>query len=227
MSEVVRALALSFGQLGDRRIVGVLLKVVALTLAIFIALGLALQWFVSRALARYDSPLLAEFGGLAALVLTLFAGWVLFRIVALGVMQFFVEDVVRAVERRWYPGAAALMRPLPFARELGLSLKAGGRALAVNAAVLPIALLLLFTGIGAPVVLGLANAVLAGRELQDMVWQRHPDFGRDTPPIGPLRRLALGAVTVVLLTVPFLNLLAPVLGAASATHLVHRGVRIV
>jgi uncharacterized protein involved in cysteine biosynthesis len=33
--------------------------------------------------------------------------------------------------------------------------------------------------------------------------------------------LALGGAVVALLTVPFVNLVAPVLGAAAATHLVH------
>ena len=74
------------------------------------------------------------------------------------------------------------------------------------------------TAIGPAVVFGLINAVLLGRELSDMVALRHA--GLALP--GALTRAVLGGVVVVLLTVPLINLLAPVLGAAMATHLVHR-----
>ncbi len=224
MSEIIRALTLSFGQLGDRRILAVLAKVVTLTLAIFLALGSVLYAWLQSALATYDNPVAGEIGALFAVLLTLIGGWLLFRIVALAVMQFFADEVVRAVEAKHYPGQAGLMRALPFRRELRNSLRGTVRALLANLLALPVALALLFTAIGPAVLFGLVNAILLGRELQDMVWLRHPDYAEDRAPIGKLARFLLGATTVALLSIPFVNFLAPIIGAASATHLVHRGV---
>ena len=69
------------------------------------------------------------------------------------------------------------------------------------------------------------NAVLLGRELEDMVWLRHRQGADDLAPITRGQRFALGAIVAALMLVPFANLVAPVLGAASATHLVHRSAR--
>ncbi len=96
------------------------------------------------------------------------------------------------------------------------------RVLAVNAIVLPLALVLLVTGIGTALLLWAANAWLLGRELTEMVWLRHRADTSDLVPVGWPTRFALGGIVAALLIVPFVNLLAPVLGAAAATHLVHR-----
>ena len=51
--------------------------------------------------------------GLAAVLLVPIAMWLLFRVVALAVLQFFADEVVAAVEARHYPARAAQARPLP------------------------------------------------------------------------------------------------------------------
>ena len=164
--------------------------------------------------------------GLVALLGTLVAAWLVWRIVALAVLQFFADEVVQAVEARHYPEALASARKLGFSEELNQGLRGAVRALGWNLVALPIALVLLVTGVGPPLVFLLVNAVLLGRELQDMVWLRHaPDPGQDPaarPPLTGVQRLLLGGTVTALLTVPLVNLLAPLLGAAAATHLVHR-----
>lgn len=87
---------------------------------------------------------------------------------------------------------------------------------------LPVALVLLVTGVGPPLVFLLVNAVLLGRELQDMVWLRHRHDPQAAAPLTGVNRALLGGAVAGLMTVPFVNLLAPLLGAAAATHLVHR-----
>ena len=88
------------------------------------------------------------------------------------------------------------------------------------------ALLLLFTGIGPALLFWAVNAWLLGRELTDMVWLRHrpkgPSAADIRAPVGRTERFLLGGVIAALLAVPFVNFIAPVLGAAAATHLVHR-----
>ena len=220
VTQLPRAFALALGQLSDPAILRVLAKSLLATLAIFAALGIAAWQGLSAALASYAAGF-AELSGLIAAVLTVIGGWLLFRIVALGVLQFFADDVVRAVERRHY-GAAAAVPDLPLSAELAASAKGLWRVIAVNAVVLPVALVLLVTGVGTALVLWAANAWLLGRELTEMVWLRHRQNRAELAPVSGLTRFVLGGIVAALLIVPFVNLLAPVLGAAAATHLVHR-----
>ena len=126
------------------------------------------------------------------------------------------------MERRYYPQAAAQARDLPLREQFATSLAAAGRALLVNLVALPFALLLLVTGIGTALLFWIVNALLIGRELQDMVWLRHRHASGAPSPVGRGERFLLGGATAALLLVPGAGLLAPLLGAASATHLTHR-----
>lgn len=220
MIGVPSAFARAVGQLGDRRVLAVLVKSMGVTLAIFAALAVALWRGAALAIERYAAGW-GEVGGLIALVLGIIAGWLAFRILALAVLQFFADEVVHAVEARHYPAEAAAARDLPFAEDARNALGGLMRAVIVNLVALPVALLLLVTGVGTALLFWAVNAGLLGRELQDMVWLRHRASSQDAPPLGALTRLALGGIVAAMLLVPLLNLLAPVLGAAAATHLVH------
>ena len=220
MTGVASAFARAFGQLGDRRVVGVLAKSMGVTLAIFAVLAVAFWRGAALGIERYAQGW-GEVGGLAALLVALIAGWLAFRILALAMLQFFADEVVRAVEARYYPAEAATARDLPLAEDARNALGGIWRAVLVNALALPVALLLLVTGVGTALLFGAVNAWLLGRELTDMVWLRHRSSEQDAPPLSGLTRFALGGIVAAMLLVPFANLLAPVLGAAAATHLVH------
>ena len=220
MTDLPRAFALSLGQLSDPAILRVLGKSLLATLAIFALLG-ALAWqALSAALHAYAAGY-EGLGGLIAILLTVIACWLLFRIIALAVVQFFADDIVRAVEARHYPAAAAVPDPA-FTEAFSASTRGLIRAVLVNAIVLPFALVLLVTGVGTALLFWVANAWLLGRELTEMVWLRHRSSSDARLPLAGATRFALGGVVAALLVVPFVNLLAPVLGAAAATHLVHR-----
>lgn len=228
MISLPRAFALSFSQLGDPAIVKVLVKSLLITLAIFVVIGGVLWavldsliegWIVANLPDDYSNTLAA----LVAILVGLVATWLLFRIVALFVLQFFAEEIIRAVEAKHYPEAASVARSLGMREELSNGLRSTVRALLVNLVALPFAIFLLFTGIGTALLFWAVNAFLLGRELQDMVWLRHRTATDEIAPLGGGNRFLLGGAVAGLLMVPFVNLLAPVLGAASATHLVHRG----
>lgn len=234
---MLRAFALALGQLTDPAVLRVLGKSLLATLVIFVVAGSGLWWLAERglALAGLNEARLGEAGlgetglveagmvrALLSLVAVVVAGWLLWRVVALAVLQFFADEVVHAVEARHYPAQAARARQLGWREELGLGLRGGARALGWNLAALPVALVLTVTGIGPALVFLLVNAVLLGRELQDMVWLRHRADSTTAPPLTGLTRLLLGGSVTALLAVPLVNLLAPLLGAAAATHLVHR-----
>jgi uncharacterized protein involved in cysteine biosynthesis len=220
MSGVLSALAKACGQLGDRAVIAVVVKSVALTLAVFVALGAGLVVALVEAarLAGWASihGAVMVFGALLAAVL----GWLLFRLVAVAVLQFFADEVVAAVEARHYPALAATARPLPFQRDLANSLTSLVRVLGYNLLALPVVGALLFTAVGSALVFLLVNAVLLGRELTDMAWLRHCAGDARGNPVPAGERALLGAAIAGLLLVPFANVLAPLLGAAAGAHLV-------
>ena len=218
LSAVVKSLVLAVGQLGDRAILRVLGKSLAITLAIFVAFAFALNealpWLVGRWVDLGEDTYLV-----ISLLIFLLAAWLLFRIVALAVLQFFADEVVLAVERKHYPQAAERARKLPFREDLANSLNGVGRALLFNALAAPVALVLLFTAVGPAIVFLLVNAVLLGRELTDMAWFRQREPGEARSPVSAANRFLLGAAIAGLMLVPFANLLAPIIGAAAGTHL--------
>ncbi|WP_187334754.1 EI24 domain-containing protein [Novosphingopyxis iocasae] len=221
---MLRALALAIRQLGDRAILAVLVKSVALTLLIFAALGTAVYFGFSALLERIgwneaSTGLVAAFG---ALLLVVFGGLVLFRAVALAVIGFFAEDVVEAVERRYYPARAASAVPPSAWRGLKIGLRSALRAILWNLIALPLYFALLITAVGAPMVFLIVNAFLIGKDLQEMVIARHDASPDSTPErIAPVPRFVLGLIAAVGLGIPFLNLVVPVIAAAMAAHMIH------
>lgn len=227
MLSLPAALGRAAGQLSDPAILKVLAKSILVTLAIFAGLGAGLWWLVDRATASWLLPMLPDDYGpgvtaLVASVILLLGGWLLFRFVALAVIQFFADGIVEAVERKHYPHALASARKLGWREELANSLRSTARAVLVNGGALVVAIPLLLTGIGPAILFFVVNAWLLGRELQELAWIRHKTAPGAKPPIGAIERMLLGATIAGLLAVPFVNFLAPVLGAAAACHLVHR-----
>lgn len=225
--QMLRAFSLALGQMTDPHVLRIGVKSLAVALMVFAALGAALLWGSDWALgaAGLDDSLIAGAGDLRTLLAALaaaLAGLLLWRIVALAVLQLFADEVVAAVEARHYPAAAATARRLGWHEELGASLRGAGRALLFNLLAAPFALVLLVTGIGPVVVFTLVNAALLGRELQDMVWLRHRPSPRAPAPLRGGERFLLGLVVALLMLVPFANFFAPFLGAAAAAHLIHR-----
>jgi uncharacterized protein involved in cysteine biosynthesis len=227
MGAVASSLALALGQLADRRVIWIMVKSLAVTLVLLVPVVLAgwhgLDWLLDW-LGLDDGTFTG--GGtirqVASLILTLLGLWLAWRIVAMAVINFFADEVVQAVEQRHYPAAAAQARDLPMREQFSTSLRAAARSLLVNLAVLPIALVLLVTGIGTALLFWFVNAVLVGRELQEMVWLRHRRDASDPAPVRGIERFLLGGAVAAMLALPIVNLLAPILGAAAATHLIHR-----
>jgi uncharacterized protein involved in cysteine biosynthesis len=212
---LLKALILSIRQLFDPAIRRVLVRCVLLALATFVvlvvAVGLGLGALDPTGLAWLDGTL-AVLGSLGAVVLA----WLLFPIVIVVSLGLFADEVIEAVERRYYPD-------LPPPQGMGLARSTWGAirfamvALALNLLVLPLYLLP-----GANVVLYLAlNGYLLGREYFEQVAQRRLDWRA----VMQLRRSArarlwaAGVLTAALLTVPVLNLIAPVIATCFMVHL--------
>ena len=227
MASVTSSLLLALGQLADPRVLGILAKSLAVTLVLVAGIAWGgwylLDWGLDR--AGLDEGLFEGAGWLrqaASAVLTLLGLWLVWRIVAMAVIGFFADEVVQAVEARHYPHAAAKARDLPLGEQFSTSLRAAWRALWVNLVALPFALALLVTGVGTALLFFAVNTALVGRELEDMVWLRHRKDAADPAPVSRGERALLGGAVTALLALPFVNLVAPILGAAAATHLIHR-----
>lgn len=221
MTSLPASLLRGLDALAEPVVLRLLVKTVLLTSVAFAALGIGGFYALDAGLAWIGLDRDYGVSALLAAVLTLLGAWLLFRIVALAVLQFFADEVVVAVERRSYPQAAATARKLAMHEEARVALAGAGRALGLNLVALPFALLLLFTGIGPALLFWAVNAWLLGRELVEMVWLRHCPAPGAPAPVGRVERFLLGGAIAALLAVPFANLVAPVLGAAAATHLVH------
>jgi len=220
MSAVPAAIIKAIGQLGDRAVVRVAAKSIAMTLLIFTVLGVGL--YLALAEAAQQVGVGEGWAGVLAVLLVPIALWLLFRLVAMAVLQFFADEIVAAVEARHYPALAAEARPLPFRRDLANSLKGLGRTAGYTLLALPLAGLLAFTAIGPALVLLGVNAVLLGRELTDMAWLRHCRGVEANSPVPRGERVLLGVVIAGLMLIPLANLIAPIIGAAAGTHLVLR-----
>ena len=91
---------------------------------------------------------------------------------------------------------------------------------------LPFYLILLFTAVGPLILFLVLNSYLLGREYFELVAVRH-FLTQDARKIRRAHRdsvfLAGGLITVMFM-IPFLNLLAPIVGAAMMVHVFHASI---
>ena len=223
---MIESFFLSVAQLSDRAFLRVLAKSLALTLILLALVGTGLAWGAKWAAADWfmlgdDAGTLAV---IAAAIVMIGLAWLLFRVVAIAVIGVFADEVVEAVEAKHYPAALATARPVPFGRSMAMSGASVLRTVLVNLFFVPLYLLLLATGIGTAAVFFVVNGWLLGRDLSDMVAARHlpPAAMAAERSASGGRRFLLGLMGTGLLLIPFVNFVAPLIGAAMATHGFHR-----
>lgn len=207
------ALAKTLGQLNDppiRRVIGKTLGLAILGYVLFVVLVyLLIGWLVDLS-AWLEG--LAQFGGVLA---AMFIAWFIFPAAAAAIAGIFADEVIDAVEAKHYP-ALPPARPVPVLVAVGDGLKLAAIALLVNVVALPLLVIppvyVLFTWV--------VNGWLLGREYFEMVALRRMD--RATAHAVRRRHNRIftiaGVIIAVCLTIPFVNLLAPVLGAAFMVH---------
>ncbi len=215
---MISALSKALSQFDDPRIRAVVWRSAGLALVVLLALAVALYFLIGW-LAGLTGWLdtLAEFAtGIGVVVLA----WLMFP-AAIGLtIGLFLEEVADAVEDRHYPG---LPRPRiqSIAEAIGGGLKFALVALALNLAALPFYLLLIWVPFLSPALFYSLNGYLLGREYFEAVALRRLD-ARQTRALRRARsgRVFLaGVIIAFLLTVPFVNLVAPVIATAFMVHL--------
>ena len=208
---------LSFQSLSDRRVAVVMVKVVVLTIVTLIVSGIGL-WFALQALFSWLSINATGFwSGLLSAGIDALSGILLFRVVAIAMTWVFADDIIDAVEDRHYPSHAAFGKRPSLGAGVQMAVKSIARVVGYNLLALPIYVLLLFTGVGTAIAFLLINALLLGRDLEDMLIARHGAKGA----MNKLSRVMLGLFGTAGMMVPLVNLFVPVLATAMAVHLVH------
>ena len=200
----------------ERSFWGIIWRSLALTSATFAGL-LILVWgglaYAPITDLWWLNTVLEVLGGLAVVVLA----WLLFPAVAGMVISGFLDRIVVAVEARYYPHLPA-PTPVAFWPSLRVALQFTAVMVFLNLLVLPLYLvpvvnLLAFYGI---------NGYLLGREYFELVSLRHLDVraAQQLRQAHPVRLFVAGLLIAGLLTVPLVNLLAPLIAAAFMVHLV-------
>jgi CysZ protein len=219
----------SLGDLAHSRIIGILVRSLIVTLLIFVALGIALGWLLIGSdpctlFGEYECVLDASAGGIGALALTLLGMWFLFPAVAIGVICTYIDRIAAIVEERHYRHGRSEGRHLTLWDGAMLGLRSATRVLVYNLLALPFYILLLLTGVGPIILFILVNGIAFGRDLGEMVAARHGNRAARRDWLRGSRggRMLIGSAVTALFLVPFVNLLAPVLGATMMTHLYHR-----
>lgn len=225
---MIQAIIMAFQSLADSRVQRLLIRVILLTLLAFLVLGFALWWVMGWGMAwmgldRFgvSADNASVFGAFLAAATTIFSTLLLFRIVAVAITWVFADDIIDAVEDRHYPKHAMTGKRPGLVSGAAMALRSIVRVIGYNLLALPVYVLLLVTGVGTAIAFLLVNALLLGRDLEDMLVARH---GKEHGTMRKLPRLLLGLTGTVGMLVPFFNLIVPVLATATAVHMAHSGV---
>lgn len=208
------AFSKALNQLFDPRILRILGGSVLLSVGCFVVVWVAVAWTLTNVdffETGWLETTLDVLGGLATLALT----WFLFPMVAMAFIGLFLEHIARAVEAKHYPYLEKAPG-ISFLQGLGSTLRFLGLVIVVNLLLL---VLLLFPP-AYPVGYLFANGFLISREYFDLVALRRmqPAQARALHRQHTGEMLALGILTAFLLTLPFVNFIAPVLATAAMVH---------
>lgn len=227
MGMILSAFGAALGQWSDARFRRVVLLGVGLTLGLLVLLWLvllaAIQWLVPD---HVTLPLLGQVGGIdlalsvGSVVLMLLASVLLMVPVASAFSGLFLESVAEAVEARHYP-ALGPARKLGLAQGIAGAVGFFGVVLGANIVAL---LLWPFAGPFVPLVFWGVNGYLLAREYATLVAERRMEraAARGVWRANRGRLWLAGVLMAAPLSVPLVNLLIPVFGVATFTHLVHR-----
>ncbi|MCU9839247.1 EI24 domain-containing protein [Ruegeria sp. WL0004] len=223
---ILNSFLLALGQIGDTRFRKVLMLGVGLTFALLVAVYAGFLWLINALVGpEVTLPVLGEVtwvGGLlnvSSLIFMMVLSVFLMVPVASAITSMFLDEVAQAVEDKHYPGLPPVAK-VPFGDALkdtvnflGVLITANLLAFILYAFLAPFALFI-FWGL---------NGFLLGREYFTLAAMRRVgrDGARKLRSQHMLTIWAAGILMAVPLSVPLVNLLIPILGAATFTHIFH------
>ena len=222
MTDFLRAV----GQLFDGRFLGVLVRALLLTLALLAGFSGGAVWLVGFLPETLDLWLVGEvetpvtaIRAAALGAMLLLSAFLMFPVAA-AFVSLFLDEIADAVEARHYPDLGKA-RGLALWQEIRAAVLFSAFVIAVNAVALVFYLML---GPLGPLLFWAVNGYLLGREYFEMVAARR--LGPEG--VAKMRRRhwfavwIAGALMAVPLSVPVLNLVVPLVGVATFTHMFHR-----
>lgn len=227
--QVINSFFKATGQLSDPRLRRVLGIGVALALLGF-ALIWTIVWWSLSALDWTQLPVIGwlfawmgEFadyvGGLAFVFAIMLGTFILFPAVITIIVGFFLEEVVQAVEAKHYPN-----EPTPRPQSYGEIFATTGQfallVIGLNLLFLPLYLILIWVPPLNLILYYFLNGYLVSREYYELVALRRmePKPARQLRRAHRSRLLLAGVILVFVMTIPIVNLITPVLGAAFMVH---------
>lgn len=217
----------ALGQLSDPRFRNVLLKGLGLTIGLLVAITWGMVTLVGFLIPDALSlPFVGEVsfvGGVAmwvAALLMIVLSVVLMVPVAGAFTGLFLDEVADAVEAKHYPHLAPNAEQ-PITTAIRESLGFFGVIVGVNLIAL---ILFFFVGPLAPILFYAVNGYLLGREYFTMAAMRRMerDAAHALRKRHNIQIWVAGTMMAVPLSIPLVNLLIPILGAATFTHMFHR-----
>ncbi len=211
---MISALARAFGQLPDPPFRRVIFRTFLWSVALSVALFLAASWGVTLIQATgigWLDGTIEFLGAAAAFVIAI----LLFPGLAVIVVGFFLEDIARAVEARYYPNLPE-PRHQPLREAVWAATKLAAITVVLNLLILPVYLVPV---INVFVFYGL-NGYLLGREYFELAALRRTDDAdaRQMRRRHRTRVFIAGVVITFLLSIPFVNWFMPVIAAAFIVH---------
>ncbi len=208
------SLGKAFEQSFDARFLRTILFGIGGAVLVYVLLFMGISWALSS-ITLFETEWLdwttKILGGMTAFVLSAF----LFPTVVTLVISFFLDEIIDAVEKKYYPNLEP-PRGQSWAEIIAFSFRVTGLAIVLNLLFLPI----YFIPVINLIAFFLLNSYLLGWEYYGMVavrrmepsevaksYQRHKKYIWQS-----------GAVIVVLLGLPIVSMLMPVFAVAFATH---------
>ena len=224
---IFQAFFLALGQLGDPRFRRVLGLGIVLTFALLVASYASLLWLVNSVVGeeatlpvlgqvRWLNDLLSVSSFIFMIVLSVF----LMVPVASAITSMFLDEVAQAVEDRHYPGLPKVPG-VPFGEALRDTINFLGVLIGANILAL---ILYVFLAPAALFIFWGLNGFLLGREYFTLAAMRR--VGRAKAKEMRAKYVGTiwmaGILMAIPLTIPLVNLLIPILGAATFTHIYHK-----
>jgi CysZ protein len=225
---MISAFSRAFGQLSDKSLRKVVWIGIVGSLAIFFviwfAVGFALfqtELFSTGWLFGIFDWIVEKLSDIFGGVLVIIATWFLFPSIVTLIVSFFLEQAALAVENKHYPDLPA-SRGQDLKEILRITLKFTGLSIVLNILALPIYVVFFFLGpLNLFVFYGL-NGYLLGREFFELIAHRRMEPLQATHLRGAFQgqMFLAGVIITFLMTIPVINLVAPVVATAAMVHLV-------
>ncbi|WP_170516636.1 EI24 domain-containing protein [Ruegeria atlantica] len=224
---ILNAFFAALGQIGDPKFRAVLLRGIGLTVALLIAACAGAIWLINRLSGDEISlpwigavPWLNDVLNYSGIFVVLILPVFLMMPVASAITSLFLEEVAQAVEDKHYPTLPAVPG-IPFNEGLRDAVSFMGVLVVAN--LLALILYAMFPPL-APFIFWAMNGFLLGREYFTLAAMRR--IGRDGARKLRAKHSATiwlaGTLMAIPLSVPLVNLVIPILGVATFTHIYHK-----